>query len=267
MTFFSFLVKKFIGRLVLPLGQVLVLWLAGALVWWRRPARRTGPLLMIMAGLWLLVLSMPITGLGLMHGLEAQNWSYASPDALRDQGVRDIVVLAGGYGQGDTTAADCLAPASLKRLLEGVRLWRQMPGAKLVLSGGDFYGELSEGQAMAALALELGVPREAIILEDASWDTEDQARLLKKRLDHKPFALVTSALHMPRSLAWFRSYGLNSIPAPGDFRTKDIRLDLFSLLPSASGLKNCEDAIHEYLGLAWQWLKLALGGAPKEATS
>ena len=267
MAFLGFMAKKLISRLVLPLGQVLVLWLAGALVWWRRPAKRTGPLLMIIAGLWLLVLSMPITGGWLRHQLEAQNWQYASPTALSDQGVRDIVVLAGGSGNGDVTESDRLSPESLKRLLEGVRLWRKMPGAKLVLSGGGLLGEMSAGQAMAAMALQLGVPKQAIIMENASWDTEDEARLLRQRLDGRPFALVTSAIHMPRSMSWFRGYGLNPAAAPCDFRTKDMRLNLFSFLPSAGALKGCEDAVHEYLGLIWQRLKQTLGGAPKETTS
>ncbi|MFH2128288.1 MAG: hypothetical protein ABIK12_17370, partial [Pseudomonadota bacterium] len=132
MAFLGFVVKKFISRLVLPLGQVLVLWLVGALLWWRRPAKRTGPLLMVIAGLWLLVMSMPITGQGLVYSLEARNWNYATPAALSDKGVRDIVVLAGGVGQGDLTAADRLDSSSLKRLLEWVRLLKKIPGSKLV---------------------------------------------------------------------------------------------------------------------------------------
>ena len=110
MALLGFLAKKLISRLVLPLGQVLVLWLAGALVWWRRPAKRTGPLLMVIAGLWLLALSMPITGGLLLHQLEAQNWQYASPAVLSDQGVRDIVVLAGGSGNGEVTESDRYLP-------------------------------------------------------------------------------------------------------------------------------------------------------------
>lgn len=270
MTSLSFLAKKLISRLLLPLGQVLVLWLAGALLWWRRPAKRTGPMLMIIAGLWLLVLSLPLTGGGLLYPLEAQNWTYASPAALSARGVRDIVVLAGGSGDGEVTEADRLSAASLKRLLEGVRLWRKMPGAKLVLSGGGFYGEVSAGRAMAAMAGELGVPNEAVIMENASWDTEDQARLLQQllqhRLDGQPFALVTSAIHMPRSLAWFRGYGLNPVAAPCDFRSKDMRFNWLSLLPSANALRDSQDAFHEYLGLAWQRLKLALGAMPEEST-
>ena len=71
---------------------------------------------------------------------------------------------------------------------------------------------MSAGQAMAAMAVQLGVPKQAIIMENASWDTEDEARLLRQRLDGRAFALVTSAIHMPRSMSlvsglWFESGG------------------------------------------------------------
>ena len=181
--------------------------------------------------------------------------------------MRDIVVLSGATVDGEVTAADRLGPGTLKRLLEGVRLYKQMPTAKLVLSGGGFFNEVEAGRAMAAMAQELGVPKQAIFLEKASWDTEDQAKLLKRELGGRPFALVTSAAHMPRSLALFRGHGLDPVAAPCDFRTKDMRLTLWSFLPLAGGLKASEDAMHEYLGLVWLRLKRALGGISKESTS
>jgi uncharacterized SAM-binding protein YcdF (DUF218 family) len=267
MALWGFWAKKLISCLALPLGQVLLLGLLGALLWWRRPTRRLGPWLMILAGLWLLVLSLPVTGLGLMRPLEARNWSYATPAGLSAQRVRAIVVLNGGTSLGDNTPADRLGSATLKRLLEGVRLWRRLPGAKLVLSGGGVDRPAEQEQVMIALAREVGVPRKSIVWESLSWDTEDQARVLRARLRGKPFALVTSAMHMPRSLAWFRAYGLDPVAAPCDFRTKDPSLSLSSFLPSADGLQNSEEAIHEYLGLGWQWLKQVLGTEPEKATS
>ena len=175
-------------------------------------------------------------------------------------------MLAGGSGRGEVSAADRLAPASLKRLLEGVRLWRRMPGARLVLSGGAFYGGMSEGEALAAMARELGVPQGAMVLEKASWDTEEQAQGLKALLHGRPFALVTSACHLPRALALFRGSGLDPVAAPCDFRTRGWKWDWFWFLPSAGHLKDTEDALHEYLGLAWLRLKQTLGGTPKGAT-
>ncbi|MCB2227497.1 MAG: YdcF family protein [Desulfarculaceae bacterium] len=258
-----FIAKKVIGRLLFPVGQVLLLWLAGALIWWRRPQRRLGPLLMLAGGLWLLVLSLPITGTLLLHQLELRNYRYANPAALRQQGAAAVVVLSGGFSEGSASRADRLSQATLKRLLEGVRLWRQMPGAKLVLTGGSFGGEMSEGQAMGEMALALGVPPKAMIMETKSWDTEEQAQQLRSLLGRRPFALVTSASHMPRSLALFRSYGMEPLPAPADFRTRDYRLSFYSFIPQAGGLKGSEEAFYEYLGLVWLRLRQSVGLSPR----
>ncbi len=263
MSMFWFVAKKIISRMLFPVGQVLLLWLAGALLWWRRPGRRLGPLLMLLAGAWLLVLSLPVTGNWMVHRLELLNYGYASPAQLVRQEAAYIVVLSGGTSQGQLSRADRLSPGSLKRLLEGVRLWRQVPGAKLVLTGGAFFGGVSEGRALADLAKSLGVPPEDMILETGSWDTDDQARWLRAHLAGQPSALVTSATHMPRALAILRAYGLDPLPAPADFRTKGARLTFYSFIPQAGGLQASEDAIYEYLGLAWLRLKQALGGAPE----
>ncbi|RJX35873.1 MAG: hypothetical protein C4525_02360 [Desulfarculus sp.] len=257
-----FVIKKILSRLLFPVGQVLVLWLVGAVIWLRRPQRRLGPVLLLAAGLLLLLYSMPVTGGLLLHSLEARNWRYADPAKLQGRGVSFIVVLSGSLRDGELSKADRLGSTSLLRLMEGVRLWRGLPGAKLVLSGGSFFQEETAGRAMAALARELGVPAAAIVLEDASWDTDEQAQRLAALLGQRPFALVTSASHLPRSLATFRAYGLKPLPAPADFYTKGRRLNLYAFLPQLGGLKASETAIYEYLGLAWLWLKGLVGAAP-----
>ncbi|MCF8034466.1 MAG: YdcF family protein [Desulfarculaceae bacterium] len=263
MTVFAFIVKKVLSRMLFPVGQVLLLWLAGALIWWRRPSRKLGPLLMLGAGLWLVVLSLPVTGSWLIHRLELRNYQYADPADLVHQGVREVVVLSGGMHHGDISQSDRLSQGSLKRLLEGVRLWKQMPGAKLVLTGGSFVGGMSEGEAMAELARSLGVPPRSMVLETGSWDTDDQARRLRNLLGMRPFALVTSATHMPRSLAIFRAFGMDPMPAPADFRTKGTKLSFYSFMPQAGGLQGSEAAFYEFLGLAWLRLKQALGATPQ----
>lgn len=258
-----FVVKKIIARALFPLGQVLVLWLAGAIIWLRHPRSRLGPVLLLLAGLLLLFYAMPVTGGFLLHRLEAQNWHYAQPAQLKEQGVAYIVVLSGSLRGGELSKYDRLGYSSTLRLMEGVRLWRGLPAGKLVLSGGSFLYKITAARAMADLALELGVPRESIVIEQGSWDTDDQAKALAKLLGAKPFALVTSASHLPRALAIFRSYGLKPLPAPADFMTKGRKLSFYSFLPQAGGLMASEVAFYEYLGLTWRWLKGLVGGGPK----
>jgi uncharacterized SAM-binding protein YcdF (DUF218 family) len=108
---------------------------------------------------------------------------------------------------------------------------------------------------MADLPLELGVPKDALILETKAQDTEDEARLFAKIVKDRPFALVTSALHIPRSLKLFRSKGLRPIPCPCDFKTL-IKPPMSQWIRiSAGSLRYSEFAVHEYVGMLWYRLK------------
>ncbi len=256
-----FVAKKLISRLVFPVGLVLVLGVAGGL--WRglRPRSRAGSWLMALAGLLLFLLASPLVSHWLMASLEARAGDYADPARLAALGVRQVVVLAGGMNQGDLTPGDRLGRHTLKRLLEGLRLWRALPGSRLILSGGSYLGQ-PEAVAMAALARELGAPEEALVLETTSWDTEDQARVLAQRLGREPFALVTSASHLPRSLLLFRAYGAHPQPAPADFSARDWAWNYEVVMPTAAALAGSEAAFYEYVGLTWLRLRDALGLLP-----
>jgi uncharacterized SAM-binding protein YcdF (DUF218 family) len=64
---------------------------------------------------------------------------------------------------------------------------------------------------------------------------------------------------MPRSLALFRRRGLQPIPAPADFRAPNTQSsDLIRFFPGVGPLAQTQIAVHEYLGLAWAWLRGAI---------
>ena len=69
--------------------------------------------------------------------------------------------------------------------------------------------------------------------------------------------LVTSALHMPRSVATFRTVGIEVTPAPTDFKV--VRDPGGSRakrwLPNAEALHESTLAIHEYVGQLAYWLR------------
>ncbi len=263
MAAFWYVLKKIVARFLFPVGQVIVLWLAGAIIWLRWPKRRLGPVLLLLSGLLLLFYAMPVTGGFLLHSLEKRNWHYAQPAKLQARGVRTLVVLSGSQRGGKLTVGDRLSSDTLRRVLEGVRLWRGIPDSRLVLSGGSFIHKTAIGGAMAELAWDLGVPAKKILVEADSWDTDEQARRLAHLLGSEPFALITSASHMPRALAIFRGYGLKPLPAPADFITKGRKLTFYSFLPQVGGLNASEVALYEYLGLTWLWLKELAGLGPK----
>ncbi|MGD8561566.1 MAG: ElyC/SanA/YdcF family protein [Desulfarculaceae bacterium] len=256
---FGFILKKIISRALFPVGAVLWLILLGGLLWWRRPQRRLGPMLVACAFGLLLVLSLPATGWLLLSPLEGAAGDYADPTDLSARGVKNVVVLGAAVWQGQRTPGDSQNGAGLRRLLEGLRLHRGVKGSRLLLSGGVLFQDRTSAQAMRDLALQMGVPSQDLIVERISWDTADQAAQLAKMLGAEPFALVTSASHLPRAMMLFKGRGLNPLPAPADFRTRGFSLSYQALLPSAGGLLGSEMAIYEYMGITWAWLR-GLGG-------
>src|SRR5262249_13615944 len=104
-----------------------------------------------------------------------------------------------------------------------------------------------------ALLQEWGVPPEAILLEDRSLNTHENAvfsfQILTARQVRR-ILLVTSAMHMPRAVAAFRKAGFEVVPTPADFRTGWVPLNTpADAWPSADWLLSSELAIKEWIGL------------------
>jgi uncharacterized SAM-binding protein YcdF (DUF218 family) len=239
-----FILKKLVSRFFFPLALVIELLLLGVFLKKRRRA-------VILAGIAILYLfSFAPFGYLILRPLESQYQTISSLNLNKE--VRWIVVLGGGSRSDKTlTPEDRLGDASLKRLLEGVRLSRLLPQSRLVLSGGDYQGISPDALIMQQVALDQGVARDRIILETASWDTVDQAKFLRDRLGQAPFYLVTSASHMTRAMRMFRRSGTQPIAAPTDFRAVWAPFQVTDFFPQAAVLANTERAFYEYLGLCW----------------
>ncbi|CAM2882836.1 YdcF family protein [Legionella worsleiensis] len=173
-----------------------------------------------------------------------------------DTAVRWVVVLSGGQSVvSGLPPNDLLSSASMKRLVEGIRLLRLLPKARLVLSGGGSAGEQPEALLLAELAQWFSVPDDKIVLETRSINTADQARELVALVKQEPFYLVTSAVHMPRAMALCQKQGLHPIAAPTDF-TFFWSTDSWSklVIPNVYNLAYCSIALHEILGGLWAFV-------------
>lgn len=72
----------------------------------------------------------------------------------------------------------------------------------------------------------------------------------------QPFALVTSANHLPRAMRFFEAQGLHPIPAPANQLAITSPLNIWDrVMPSAMFLGHSERAAYETLGSLWQQLK------------
>jgi uncharacterized SAM-binding protein YcdF (DUF218 family) len=256
MDFTAFLIKKIVSRLIYPLGTALAA-LVIALITLKRGRTKISARLLLAATIFLFMFSMPITGQVLLAPLEKWAGDPINPKDLKREKIRYIVVLGGGIEEGAAVGQLQAGSATLFRFMEAFRLYRQIPKAGLILSGGTpNREEVGCAKAMADLAERLGIPDSDYILESDSWDTGDQAKRLRTIMGIERFALVTSASHMPRSMAVFRANGLDPIPAPAHFITRRVAITYRSFLPGAGGLGLSEQAIHEYAGLVWLKLKL-----------
>jgi uncharacterized SAM-binding protein YcdF (DUF218 family) len=260
-----FLFKKIVAPLLLPLPLCLGLLFIGLGLLWFTRRQRSGKILVSAGAGLLLVLSysavpdMALRPLELKYPPVADlNAGSGGPqDAPSLRAGSYIVVLGGGISSDPTLPITSqIGPASLSRLLEGVRLYRAEPGRKLILSGGRVFRPTSESQVMSRVALIMGVNPRDILQESVSRDTEEQARLLKPLVGRERFFLVTSAVHMPRAMALFRRQGLDPVAAPVGLPAQQMgQWSPEGLFPSTGSLGLTDIALHEYLGLAWAWLR------------
>jgi uncharacterized SAM-binding protein YcdF (DUF218 family) len=162
-----------------------------------------------------------------------------------------VVVLGSGYDPADhlpVTAA--LDRDGLVRVVEGIRISRRLHDARLVVSGGAGPGDTPSAYGYQKLADELGVdvPRANVL--DTPRDTEEESRAVAARIGAAPFILVTSAYHMPRAMRLMHQAGLDPIAAPTGQRVGVPPITgVMRLLPTSSGLRKTELALHEYAGL------------------
>ena len=257
-----FIVKKIVALFFYPVSLCLGILILGLVFLWATRRPRLGKVLVTLGTVLLLLLSLPGIAAQFLTPLERRYPALLHPEKIAWEGQKSgtsptwIVVLGGGHRSDPSLPANSqISTAALGRVVEGVRLYKSIPGSKLWLSGGVVFDPVPEAAVMARIAELLGVKPQDIVLESDSRDTADQAEMIAKRIGKERFILVTSAAHMPRSLALFKKQGLEPIPAPTDFLVREgPGPDPGRFFPHASSLSGVEKAWHEYLGLAWAWL-------------
>ena len=242
------ILRHVVGMSTNPLLLALILSVAGFLLV-RGSRRRAGAWLVASGALFGYLASTTLVGNALLRPLEQR---YPAFDPGQAVGVRDIVVLGSGYEPRDhVPVTGALDPDGLTRIVEGVRLAKSRPGARLLVSGGAAPGFTPSALGYAQLAADLGIQGSAMIVMDRALDTAEEARDVFAVMGRTPFILVTSAYHMPRAMRLMLRAGANPVPAPtGQLLHPQRTAERFGLIPGSRGLRKTEAALHEYLGLA-----------------
>lgn len=257
-----FMLKKYIGGMMLPLPLLLLLTGLGLFLVWFTRFQKTGKTAITVCWLLLLLLSLQPVADGLLKPIEDKY-----PTWRGEQRVEYIVVLGGGYTWNPHWAPSSnLINNSLPRLNEGIRLWQANPGSKMIFTGARaLTNPVSTGEAGARVAESLGVPRNDIIVLDTPKDTEEEAAAVKAAIGDAPFLLVTSASHLPRAMIFFQHAGLHPLPAPANQLAIESPLNPWEkAIPSPVWLMHSDRVGYETLGRIWQWLKGISGEPGKE---
>lgn len=254
----GFLLSKLLPLLLYPLGLALLLQLAALLGRGRRWSPWAAG-----AGLLLLWLSAtPWISRSLVWALEEQA-SRLTPNPLPRADA--VLVLGGGLRPALPPRRGVEVAEAGDRLLTGVSLLRQGKAPWLLVSGGAVSFSAgdpapSEARSAARLATELGVPPQRIVLSDQARNTAEEAEALQRiarQRGWRSVLLVTSATHLPRSVATFRRRTtLTIVPVASDFLLPDrhslgrptAASVVLNLLPSADALATTTLVLKEHLG-------------------
>ena len=250
-----FLIKKFVAPFLFPLSICLEFFLLGLFLLWFTRRQKMGKLIISTGVILLAMISYSHISNVLLRSLE-----YKYPpitDVSVFSNVKWVVVLGGGHLPDPRLSVnDQLSVTSLVRLVEGIRIHKKLRKSKLVLSGGGAFNSVPEGKVMAEVAMELGLDDKEFVLELKSNDTKDQAKFIHNIVGNDKFILVTTASHIPRSMALFKKYGMRPIPAPTGHRVKKTqKLRPAMFFPRAEGIDKMEQVFYEYLGITWAGLR------------
>ena len=241
-------------------GLVLLVLLGVALVVVRRelliPSRRARWALRLATGCWALLWlsATPAVSVALTRALEPP---VPSPDAVAPAALRAqtaLVVLGSGVGPpvAGIPPRERLDGAARART-QGAARWFALtqPAAVIVTGAGPAAAPNASVEAMADALVAAGVPRERVWLEPLATNTRENARYsvaLGRARGVTRFVVVTSALHMPRSLREFRRAGVEPAAAPVEYLGASFG-GVGDLLPAAASLGRSQQCLHEFMGL------------------
>ena len=180
---------------------------------------------------------------------------FPVPSLTQSNEYLGAIVLGGAIGSTSIYKAHGQVPLgeAAERMTLPIALMRKFQNFELIFSGGE--GRLvpmgtTEAELAGVFYTEQGVDMKRVTLESKARTTRENAIRVAALLGERckqPWLLVTSAWHMPRSMAEFQAVGCNVTAYPVDFRTgEETSWTEYSM---AGSLMAWQTALHEYLGM------------------
>jgi uncharacterized SAM-binding protein YcdF (DUF218 family) len=245
-----FIASSLLSFATQPLSWVL-LFLASGLIC--MPRWRIAGMRLCQAALLILVLSgwqLPVDLA--LHQLESQTPPPDISTSLKD--YAGIVVLGGALERSELWQhpGRIALNSAGERMIVPVGLLQHNPHLKILFTGGEgnlLWGALTEADRAKIFFDSMGVDPSKVIYESRSRTTYENA-VLSAQLPgvdkRQRWLLLTTAAHMPRSLAAFRKANWNVTPYGVDYRTADKpNWTTYSL---QIGAEKWHYALHEIIG-------------------
>lgn len=259
--FFS--VSKVVWFFTSPTNLLLiVLLIASALLFTRFAGLARVPVLLV-------TVILLVAGLTPFSRLLIQTLENRYPDISTDPGRVDGVVVLGGastFARGQVRLGE-----GGSRMTAAIDLARRYPDARVVFTGGSarllMREERTEADGARLIFDLAGLPPDRVLYENQSRNTYENAVYAKRLVTPQPgerWLLVTSAFHMPRSVATFQRAGFKVVPYPVDYRSDGAFPDDYRLFATApEGLRLFDITVREWIGLFVYWLQGYAGSKPE----
>lgn len=147
----------------------------------------------------------------LVTGLYARSKIYTAENVPARRVA--IVFGAGLWRNGSAT------PVLIDRVTIAANLYLFGKVEKLLMSGDNRFVDYNEPAVMRTLALSLGVPDGAIVLDYAGRRTYDTCYRAKAIFDVSEAILVTQGFHLPRAIYLCNKLGVDSVGVDADLRS------------------------------------------------
>lgn len=169
----------------------------------------------------------------------------------------DFAIIAGGYSHYDPKWERVEFLSSADRLFIPLQLYKAKKVKKLLLTGGT--GSLENKTHKEAIGISIflqkfGIPKEDVLIEPNSRNTYENAIFTKDLIDslqlnNKRFLLVTSGIHMKRTMGCFKKAGVHFIPYSVDGYAADRHYNFEEIfVPSADAFASWYWIFHEIIG-------------------
>ncbi|MCZ2472216.1 YdcF family protein [Aquirufa ecclesiirivi] len=190
-----------------------------------------------------------------------QRWEIDTPDIGNGKSYTWGILLTGGMIKYSDTHPERISTGEVAdRMIQTFHLYQQGAIKKILITGGEtsiphlMTDKSNESVNVKRLLIKMGVPARDIFVENKARNTYENAlyssQMLKKYIEKDTVVLITSAMHLRRSILCFEKQGFKVRPYAADILKKDTPQGILSYLkPSEKSLQTNFQLLREIVGM------------------